>query len=278
MKRNYCLVFVSLFALTGCASKISVADAKTRASEIRQHEIADDEVKEIKITSASTMTLKAKTSFLTLDMTATSDALYEVSAEKNFIHSRTKSEGAMYGSSAGEYETWFYVKDNVFYNVSRQVKGETETAEYTKVEGNDAAVAAFSNSLKEMVSEIKSGMAYASKDSLDIVDALSENGEAEMELYEGVKAKGTLTPYSSGEGSLIIKGSLSLDKFAGIEGKAKSSVLLSWDKNLINEATIKFDWSGKKDDETGSISILNSQKVAGKAKVSYPDLSKYTAK
>lgn len=275
MKRNYCLVFVSLFALTGCASKISVADAKTRASEIRQHEISDEEVNEIKITSTSTMTLKAKTSYLTLDTTMTSDALYEVSAEKNFIHSYTKSEGV---SSAGVNEAWFYVKDNVFYSVSRQVNGETETAQYTKVEGSDAAVAAFSNSLKEMVSEIKAGMAYASKDSLDIVDALSENGETEMELYDGVKVKGTLTPYSSGEGSLIIKGSLSLDKFAGIEGKAKSSVLLSWDKNLINEATIKFDWSGKKDDETGSISILNSQKVAGKAKVSYPDLSKYTAK
>lgn len=275
MKRNYCLVFVSLFALTGCASKISVADAKTRANEIRQHEISDEEVKEIKITSASTVTLKAKTSFLTLDMTMTSDALYEVSAEKNFIHSYTKSEG---GSSAGVNEAWFYVKDNVFYNVSRQVNGETETAQYTKVEGNEAAVTAFSNSLKEMVSEIKAGMAYASKDSLDIVDALSENGDTEMELYDGIKAKGTLTPYSSGEGSLIIKGSLSLDKFGGIEGKAKSSVLLSWDKNVINEATIKFDWSGKKDDETGSISILNSQKVAGKAKVSYPDLSKYTAK
>lgn len=277
MKRNYCLVFVSLFALTGCASKISVADAKTRANEIRQHEITDEEVKELRIATTSVMETKAKTSYLTLDMKSSQEMIYEVSAEKSFIHTYDKSESSM-SEANGEEEFWCYVKDSVLYTVTRVVSGENETKEYSKIEAAEVAANEFKNSLEDMVANLKDGIKLASNQSLEMVDTLGENGETEFEIYTGVKAKGTLTPYSSGEGSLILKGSLSIDNFQGIEGKAKSNVLLSWDKSFIKEATVKFDWSGKKDDETASLSVLSSQKVEGKAKVSYPDLSKYTAK
>ena len=275
MRKIYTLVFASMFALTGCASKITVAEAKTKANEIREHEIADEDVKELKASQKSKVQVKTEGSVVNLDLNVEAEMVYEISASKNYVHYIQKASGTLYDT---DQEGWMYVKDNVFYQAMRTVDDGVEKLEYSKVEGDAASVEAFNKTLEYGIKSVKESIKAASDEGLAIVDELPEEGESKVELYEGIEVDAKLGAYSSGEGSLIVKGNFVMNDFNGVNGKASGSYSVSWDKYMISECTAKFNFSGKDGDKTATVKVEQEEKLSHSFRASYPDLSKYTEK
>lgn len=276
MKKIYGLLMVPVLALSGCVSKITKEEGIARAKEIAEHKVDASEIKALRIESK--MKIEA-------DLTEDKERKYtlmnvegvtEFSRDKSFAHSLVKTETkSIYGktteSDKGELESWSYVKDDVFVTAMRTVdeKGK-ESKVYTEVKSG--AAAAFKLSLEALVKEAV--VELQAKEYLASVQSMLATTDEEFKK-EGAEYK--IQAYSGGEGSLVVKGSFTLTKYEGYEGKGSGSVKYAWDNYLLQEINVqmKAEANDKEKKATGSVELVTQEKVAFRCRVAQPNLKDY---
>ena len=284
MKKIYGLMLVPVLALSGCASKISNEEAEKRAKEIAAHEVKDEDLNKLRLEGSSSAKFSGKYNEKSYSFEGSTESVSEFSLEKKFAYlSRKESEKTVINGktveSKEEHESWYYMKGESFFMVSRDVVGGKETKEYSEYTG--AYATAYYASVFGTAKETAIGL-LAGTDSLTECVGMLKQTEKEAKS-EGCTYK--VGAYSSGEGSLIIKGKAVATKFEVLEfveaeGNGSARLKFVWDNYKFVESSYSYSFTAKDSAKKveGKISGKSNSKVSDKVNLATPDLKGYTKK
>ena len=292
MKRTYLLAFASIFALTGCVSRISNEEALKRVGEIEKHIVKDSDFYKTKLTAKRfeeftyTNSATAEKSYVKQE----SEWKIEIFKKEKFIHYVSKAHAKLYtdfdrdrdseSEAKEDIEIWCYIQNKNYYFVENRVTiNYTESKRWTSktysIIKDDDATMFFNNSLSNNIDLIKDFVGDAtSKSYLKVAKVAFGNSKEKAEKsYK-------FSPYSGGEGSLKIKGSYRPGYMKNEDALIKTDdykirIKVEWVNSMIN--SISHKESGSATYKTETIKNLNKLNVSLSSKVSndYPDLTGY---
>lgn len=286
MKKSIILLALPALALTGCAKTITAAEAKEEAKKIAEHKMTDDEINAIKALTVSISSKdeqSGKYAGQEGSMSSEDEIVYEISADKSFIHTKVasksetkeKDKDAVVNESYSEY--WTYVKDNALYLVKHarsESEGKKSEEKLYFVLENDKVASEFEASLKK---GLKTAVQYASGEGYTYIIDQSADEKAEE---QGAKYEVKYT--SSGEGNLSIKGKAEfkdyeypVSPYKTIKATGSATIKYGWDKYLLSVAEMSMSLHAEEGEDAFDIKSEVNAGVKFKAKVSYPNLGDF---
>ena len=274
-KRFISLLFVSLFALSGCASEITPDKAEEVVEDLKSYKYNVNSISELKVQSKLSLHLDGTLERQLNDNRQDRSYLIELSSKFNYIHIKSKTSNkdkVEDTDSLQENETWIYMRNKVLYRVYRTKSKGREQKSYSTVEKYSSAIKEFSDafdySAAQACSEARGSAFLDSSIVSQYVDNL-DNYEVEY----GAKF------YSSGLGNLRIVGAAKCEeyKYSGIPAKVIGALSCNWDKYFVKNATLGItvnisDGTNKSDCK---YTVALSEKVSKLIIPTYPGLSSY---
>ena len=278
MKKIYGLMLVPVLALSGCVSKITNEEGVKRAEEIAKHEIKDADIQEVALKSKTfleaTVTQDGVKSYMKMDM----DFTFEISRKNKFVHyflggELIEQEGKDKTSSKGDSEYWLYInKDGEFISAYRTVDEKGKETKTYSVVSSKLAEASFEASLE--------GVVGAMADNLKAETELAEVSAMLSQTEKEAKEEGmtyTVSAYSGGEGSLVVKGKVDVAAYEGIKCEGSGKVKYVWKDYMLTQVTSSMSASvdNAKDKISGSVKSEINESVKFRVRASQPNLSGY---
>ena len=236
MKKNYCLLFASIFALSSCSSEITIAQASDVATDIRDYVYDVNSVSTLKFKSNKSVHVKGTLNRAVVDEKIETTSTCELSSRFNYIHFFTKkseTDKVEGNDSPTENEMWIYMKRKVLYVVQRNKSKGQELKYYSKNTNYSDAIKEFSH----LFDYTAFGVIHEARntkylDSSIIFDYLDKTFEYDVE-YAGKY-------FSSKKGNLKIINAVKCDgyKYEGIPAKMVGAISCKWNKYLIKNAKI----------------------------------------
>ena len=274
-KRFISLLFVSLFALSGCASEISPDKAEEVADDIKAYNYDAETISELKVQYKWSSYTEGNLDRKLNDYKQEESYNIELSGKFNYIHVKSKTSTKDKVESVeelNESESWFYMKNRMLYKVYRVKSKGNETKKYNKVEKYSEAIKEFSSIFDSYVGgacQLARGTPFL--DSSIITDNVSNLSENQIEYIAKF--------YSSGSGNLRIAGAAKCEdyEFQGVPGKVVGALSASWNKYLLKSATLGItvnatDGTSKNDIKQ---TVAVTEKVSKLIIPTYPGLSSY---
>ena len=275
MKRKFCLLFVPLLLLSGCAREISAEQAEEVAGDIKNSSLDINTISELKVKYKNSAHLSGTRNRELVDYKNEFTTTYELSTRFNYIHVYSKQSEADKVESTDSYtenESWYYMRKKVLYKATRRKNKGSETKSYTKVEKYSEAIKEFSYQFDLYMKE-----AYTVARGTEFLDeSLIYNyvdSKYETSFKYGAKF------YSSGEGNLRVIGAAKCDnyEYEGIPAKVNGTLSCKWDNYLLKNANLSVNINT--DDGTSKNDLKNSHTLSKKVSTliipTYPRLSSY---
>ena len=275
MKKIACLLFISAFALTGCAKEVTPEEADGIANEIKSYRVDTDSVSEFKLKYKSSYHLSGTTNRELSNEKIDISQTYEFSTRFNYIHiysSESREDKVEESSNTYESEQWYYMKNKVLYKANRTKTKGNEIKKYEKTEKYSEAIKDFSNlfdSLLPSAFEEARGEEFLSTESFDRF--LGED------YKEGMTYAAKF--YSSGSGNFRIVGAAKLDqeKDGNLTAKGVGTLSCKWNHYVLKNASLALtitssDGTNKNDMK---LNVAFSKKVSTLIIPTYPKLSNF---
>lgn len=275
MKKIFCLLLLSCFALTGCSSEISPEEADDIAADLRAYEGNINRISELKVKSKSTLHNKGTSNRQLIDNKHNETLTYELSTRFNYIHyfsSTSETDKVEEISNLSETEQWIYMKKKTLIKATRTKTKGSENKTYTKVENYSSAYKVFSTLFDAYLLK-----AYEQARGTSFLD--TSVFSKYLERYENNLVYAAKF-YSSGSGNFRIVGGAKLDSSDENSNNAKGvgTLSCSWNNYLLKSANLAFtlslgDGTNKNDLKTD---VAVSENVSKFIIPTYPNLSSFS--
>lgn len=290
MKRQLLLTILPVFALTGCVSKISNEEALKRISEISKKSVSEKDFYKSKFVVSKFEECKYTNSKINeySYVKEESESLIEIIKDKKYIHvvdkryAKTFTEfnrkRDAYFEEKYQRESWFYVKDKFFYAVDKLINQNISDSKQWEHKTY------FVSKEEEASYYFNSNLGIYAGIMLEFLgNEVSSNYLAIASSAFSGNSKYSFTPYSGGEGSLLIKGSFKTGQLVHEDtviktDDSKLDLKVEWTNYKLNLIDQKLNCSAKVKDESFSDYQKLNAKVYTNPSNRYPDLKSYEKK
>lgn len=271
-RKHLILLALPALMLSGCTKQISGEEAKAKAKEIEEHEVKAEDYKALSANVKMVNSVEGKVEGEQVKQSEEMNVIMEFAVEQSYIHTYSYTK-EVDGDKVEEnlMETWSYIKDDAFYNVTKAKEaGKEESKTYVKVSGADAIKAAYDAILDNAVKTVLT--TAANKETISHVENYAD-GKAE----EGVQYDFKF--YTAGEGNLTAEATAKFTDyiFDGIKTNGTGKVKFGWDKYLMVEEAVTSELHGvdTESDTDATAKIEVNEKLAFEVKAAYPNLDEY---